>query len=488
MHPLERLSHGTQLKVTKFILQESGTYNPVYSRPYTSRISPYDLDCIANRVSDTRAGNITGVLLAGAASNILSPSVKPANVLPVINGWDTRRIRFMLELSTITSTGAEWLYVYQGYTSHLGVTQQGAVDPTMEFIINSFMKITRVREHTYSGVGVTDIVTESAQVINGRFQSVTGVNFLIRPTDIFSSIQYNHINTAYRYTDPDDSIIDTRLRLGITPKRSKRANALPSSYLASVLDSYILASAFNDYGQRNEDIYDKAKQRCYERSLTDNPLLHRLEGIQGRPDANSFVLGDLMAIDPGAYAVMRYAALGDTAIRQLPHQGQTQYWHGTDRETVISSVLANAIPALMMEVMIQKMVFTATNHSIGGHVIIVVEDVMALTTANISTNIDVFKARLEKEVLYDLSYGNQDLYGIKVSSDVFGDTYIDVSINNGPSIRYTVPSFCDSIMTPVVTSSRNNLEEITNDMEQIMNHVRDANSHVTIPNQYTYVE
>ena len=27
MHPLERLSHGTQLKVTKFILQESGTYN-----------------------------------------------------------------------------------------------------------------------------------------------------------------------------------------------------------------------------------------------------------------------------------------------------------------------------------------------------------------------------------------------------------------------------------------------------------------------------
>lgn len=465
----------SQISVAKLILQATGTYNPVYSRPYQTHVDGDTLNSIIRRVDEAKGTAITGSLFAGVASNILTPSATPQGEIPIHMGWAERRIRFFMEVHVTVNTGAQFIYYFQGYTSHLGVTDSGAIDPRMEFYINSYIRVTRAQQYGPYGTTVRDVVTESAHIINGQVvQQATGQAFGMRPQDIFVGIQSGYLEQAYANHMNSDSFQDYRFMIGNDPLGSRRSNNLPADFIAKVVDTYQSSKQLADFGQGNENIYGKAQNMAVDVSPYENVFIRALSNIKGTHCSTSFTFSDLERLDPNTPRVTNYISLGQTQRAQLHSAGQTEFWNGSNRETLAATTLSNAIPAVMMELMISKLVFRSTNHDTTGQPNTIIIDALSLTNTDITMNLELFKRRLQSEIMFDLTYGNSELYMLEMRVDMFGETSISIAFGGGPMITYTTPSFCDSLLTPVVTMNKENFFGVVNDFETLFNSMSNA--------------
>jgi len=130
----------------------------------------------------------------------------------------------------------------------------------------------------------------------------------------------------------------------------------------------------------------------------------------------------------------------------------------------------------MMDLMINKIFFRSTNHDIGGIMNTVIIDAKSITNADLTQNFELFKRRLEKEILFDITYGNQDLYMLEMNIDLFGETTISLSVGNSPMTVFSTPSFCDSLMTPVITTNKDNFNALIHDFDVITNNIKQSQS------------
>ena len=461
-----------QVSIVRLLLLESGTYNPIFNRPYQSHIDQHTLNEIYNRVDQSGLGRISGSSFAGIASGILIPSATPHTLIPICQGWNERRIRFLMEVNVRLATGSEFTYYFQGYTSHLGVTDTGAVDPSMRFHINSMTRVNRATVQTPFGVQYRDVVTASSQVIDGQAlrQLVPAPSYTLRPMDVFSGIQSNYLSAASaNHMNP--SVYDTRLTVNNESLGSSRANNISTNYLAKVVDSYNVAKTQMDFGQGERDLTAKSYDMVRENMPNENEFLRAIANVQGVLSSSSFTHVDLCKIDPNCVNVTSYVKLGMTQRSALHQAGQTEHWNGSNRETQVATILSNAVPAIMMDALVSKLHFRSTNHDAAGVVNTVIINTMSLTNMDVTPGLEMFKRRLENEVLYDITYGNAELYTLEMNVDLFGETWISVSIGNGPVITYVTPSFCDGLLAPIITQSKDNYFGVVSDLENILNNL-----------------
>jgi len=461
----------TTIRVARMLLQESGTYNPMYTRPYQTHLAPDVLDNVLRRVDQAGSGGISGATLAGVASSMVAPSATPTGEISIPMGWSDRRIRFLMEVHVTVATGAEMIYYFQGYTSHLGVDAHGNIDPQMQFIINSYMRVNRaMRYNSYSQAVMQDVVTESAHIVDGMLvnQTMGGEIFCMRPNDLFAGIQSAYIESAYQNFS-GNTLRDTRYRMSNESMRSNRSNNIAGNYLASVVDTYKNAQQLAEFGQGTQDIYARSQSMSVEASPYENPFIRAISNARGQNCVTSFDIAVLRRIDPNVENVTNYLRMGHTELAQVHQAGQTAFWSGSDATTLAATILSNGVPAVMMDLMISKIFFRSTNNDAGGKVSTIIIDGKSLTSLDMSQNFELFKVRLEKEILFDLTYGNQVLYQLEMSVDLFGETRITIQLDNDSAVTYTTPSFCDSLLTPIITNNRQNFEGVTNDFETLMN-------------------
>ena len=468
-------SGAVTINVAKMFLQETGTYNPMYARPYKVDTSSGQLDTVMNRLNQ-QVGAVSGEAFAGAASNLLSPvaNVNENNLAVIPNGWNDRRIRFVLEVHVTTRTGSTSIYYFQGFTSHAGVSMHGTVDPSMRFYVNSYIRVGRFQQQTPLGVQLVDVVQESAQVLNGQLL-YTGGNEVhrLRPSDLFAGIQQNHLQAA-NYGD----VIDTRTisSRGQESFGNRRTNNMPGNYLASVMNSYNHAQQLSHFGQGNDNILARAQstELGQESMPEENAVLRTLASIQGRRTTVDFSLNDLTAMDPNTPTVTKMSSMSVAARSELHSTGQTAYWNDSTRETVFATQLGNAIPALMMEHFISKLTFSASNKMGMGQSVCQELAATSLTNADMTRYISRLMARIKNEVLFDLSFANQDPYDLVMDVDLLGQTTIDLQMYNNPFVRFSIPSFGDSLISPVYTRDFNQFTGLTNDVEHITNYLKEA--------------
>jgi hypothetical protein len=192
----------TKMQVEQLIMVESGTYNPLYHRPYQSHLDAQMLNTVINRVDQAGTGHITGQLLSGVAGQILSPTatVDASREIAIPHGWQERRIRFVLIVNVQFSLGTENTYYFQGYTNYPGISMGGHIDPQMQFIINSVMVIGKqIANYGPMGYTTMDRLIESYQVVaDPTWHSVTQQTHahLMRPQDVFSGMQSNYLRGA----------------------------------------------------------------------------------------------------------------------------------------------------------------------------------------------------------------------------------------------------------------------------------------------------
>jgi hypothetical protein len=467
------INHIRSLKITNLILQKTGTYNDMYHRPYISHVDQNTLNNLTRRVEDTRGAPISQALFSGLSNEIITPSPTIEGNVAIDNGWSERRLRFILETTSETLTGNTIVQYFQGYTNHDGVGMNGSVDPNMVFYINSFITLNRSFEQSPYGLVAKDVVTESAHVVDGNIVLSNDQDmFVMRPQDIFIGVQSSYLENAYNFIKgPEDSFIDSRLKLRREGVRSNRNNGMPSYYLSNIVNSYQTGMSDLVLGQGPNNAFSKCIELTYEPNIRENGFINSIMGIHGIDNTSTFTIDTLRMIDPDVDRVINYINLGPVGLNKLHSVGQTSYWNASDRETVIATSLANAVPQLLLGYAISKVDLTTTN-GITGSCYTVITNIVGIKNNVTVPTVEAFKMRLGKELLDDLSFNNQEIYNIVLSFDLFGETKISLSLNNGPMYDYTFPSFSDSLLVPVMTPNKDNYSSLVYDFECIMNNIQ----------------
>lgn len=466
---------STRISVRKFSLSETGRYQAQVNRPFDTFIDQGSLEALATRVHDNTSAYTTASTIAGTVGGILQPSAQHMGVVNLPNGWNEKRLRFILEVEVESATGLKYIDYFQGFSDYMGIgdSMNNYIDPNMVFHINTHTSVMVVNEQTPMGVVAREQIKGSNHIINGKLVTANqGMeqSKLIRPQDVFNSIQaYAIADTNYGYGD-GAAVNDTRTLMQGRSNTSKRSNSTATNYLASIVDSYSQGLTTSDMGVGTEDVYARSREYTLDPFCNDIPFIRALSNITSIPGTTSFTMANLISIDPNASNVTSATRQSATSRVSLPEEGMSNYWTGQDMETIMASTLSVAVPTIVSELLFARIAFSVTNGTTNGQVHMEIDpsSVVAMTSADLSRHFNIFQRRLEREVLFDLSYQNQISYAISMDTTWAGDTFIRISVNGGPTIDFVSPTFSDSLLVPTYTANPEHHRHLVHDMQNLI--------------------
>lgn len=493
--PLANMKRG-EVQIRKLIVQQTGDYHPIVHRPINPIMEQSTIEAIAGRAMESTAmgADITGGLLTGLISRSFAPPSQHSGIIHIPNGWGEPRLRFMMEVDYVMSVGQRGTYSFQGYTDHPGFHYTGVgpalFDEHMPWIINSYIKSTERTYWTPDGRVTTQmVVSESAHVIDGAFHvenHETGDVYRMRPQDIITGlITIDRSNDAsqtlfangsplHNPYEPVHHSVNT-MRVGAVP--SARSNDMPTTYAANIINS--VAQGYNnmEIGQTPANALSTARARVFERPLAENVFIHALALASGRPCPTSFSLRELMDIDANANNAIKFIPLAITDILQ-PHTvvgSDTCPWTSNTNESVLATVLASSVPSLMLQNYMTTIGFSCTNDTPDRRMRFDI-----LTTPTFLANLDLrnyipgFMGRLEHEIMFDQSFGNEQTYAVTFVGDIYGESRIGVIIDGGSLTWYATPSFADAKLVTVFTPNNQIYRNALSQFGQIIDHMKPA--------------
>jgi len=452
----------TGLKVAKFLIVQSNTYNDQMARPFTTNVD----QMMVNQFKEaSHGGNYTAGALAGVAGAIIRPQAESSTNIAIPNGWDQRRFRFNMEVELMSQFGASIRQVLTGYTDYPGATNDGqGMDPNMRVYFNNSITLQSSVQMSQFGNVETMRVADASHVLfpnAGRRFSGSEVNMQsMRPEDVMAAISTQAL--------ADPNVVDFRTSMGTSDiKKSRRGNALPAEYMAKTITAIDQAHRLSESVSDHVSVYENARNDVRESLVSQDVFLAVLnQHTQYR--YNGFVTyGELCTLFPEIESVRTMLMPGKTQqAAMVPGRGGSEFWHVPTNETVIATILSHSIPAIMMDCMLTKIVFLATNQTLNGQPDVQIRDAGSFTTGvDMGPYLERFQRRLVTEVLSDITRNNMFGINIAMTCNILGDTMVQVALNGGHAVDYVTPSFCDSLTAPIITSDPLGLTTIAHDVE-----------------------
>lgn len=462
-------------RITKMLMLETGTYNPQYRRPYETNLHGSTLNMFKERL-DT-VDKYVPSLIAGIANQFISPAATPEKQIAIVNGWNERRVQFMMEIEYTYQTGGSTTQVILGYTDHVGITVAGAIDPNMQFYVNSVLQIRNTIQNTPLGSQLYTSVSDSSHVLidnnwGGIYSEQSDQR--MRPEDVFSTMSRTHLVNL-------GGVSDYRSTNNNMPAKSSRKNNLAANYASDILSNYKQASLSEEFGQGNNEILNTARGYVGEQVAARDPFLSAMAGIQGQPLGNTFTFDNLRRLDPNVDNVTHVNLMLPTQQATAHQAGQTADWGGTTRETQVATILSQSVPSLLMELALTKITFRSTNRDFSNAVNTQVFNPGGFSNNDQSNSLRIFIARLEHEILKDISFDNQVDYAIEMHVDLLGETWIKLSMDGKAFVDYVTPSFCDALTVPVLTAVDQVSVNLASDFQLLAGELSNSNSSYNNP-------
>ena len=466
--------NSRQMRITRLIFTETGTYNDAFNRPYKSDLSPYTLSQMQEA---TRGGErFSAQALAGVAGQILRPSAQAEGTVSIVNGWDTRRLRFMMEIEHTSFGGMRNVQFVSGYTDYVGVSlQSNAIDPNMRLYLNQSIMTRQSQVMTPVGLNSQLLVSSTDHLLTGQYapsvRSLGASTHLMRPQDVFDI----SASTVFPHVQPGTEVFDLRTTFaGTTPVRpSRRSNGSAPVYLSKVMESNSIAMANADEDFDLSKLYNKASEQVRENLMSANAFIAALDRQTSFGEEVSVTYGELCRMQPGLDDIVVVSLNRGVTRNDVHARGSTEHWHGSNNETVCATILSNSVPALMADLMLTGVAFMATNQTIGGagmHVQLLGATSFA-QGLDLSPYLQMFTQRLINEVLADLTMNNMMDVALTCQFDMLGETIIDISLQGQPSVRFTTPSFADAMLVPVITNNHQVLATLASDITNLLDNL-----------------
>lgn len=466
-----------RMKINMLVIQETGTYNPMFRRPYETVADGNVVKMFSQQLEG--AADITPALVAGITNEFIKPTAAPEKkiVLPG-EDWDRPRLQFFMEVSYTDPLGGELIEYVQGHSEYFGLSPvTSAIDPQMKFFVNSVSKMRVNNYPTPFGNQQTGSIIDSSHVLMSQdFNSVLNQHDTrMRPQDIFTTMTRSHIKPKH------GTLVDSRTSLMNAPLMSRRTNALTTNYVADVLRGYKHAQTNDQYGQAEAEVLTTARGNVAETLSSRDFFLMSLQNVEGHgPISNWFTYNDLLQMDSTLPQRTFKTKLGITEKAQMSHAGLTAHWDGRDIMTVKAVELSQQVPALMMECGLQVLTLISSNDYPDTQPRTSVQDV-----DSIAKGMDLdgpghrFIHDFNTKILRDWSFNNQVRFNVLMECDLFGETRLRLSFNGEPPTDFVTPSFCDALMVPVLTGNTQHALDVANDFYTLTSIVKNDESYGT---------
>ncbi len=486
----------SELYIRKLVLRESGTYNPQFARSYETHLQASSVNALVEKASEVGNKAFSPTALSGLASNMISISAAPEsnNPLGIKNGWGSARLLFFMDVWVKDISGAQTEYFIQGYTDYSGLSLQSkSLDPQMVFYINNIVT-SRIIEN-----GPPSFIDNNHLLHNSKSFNESPM-FVMRPEDVYKMLTSSSFARTMHDTGSNmPAVYDNRYNLGRNPHMSKRTNSIASNYTSKLLTGFVTASNLADPVANPTDTYDAATNYVGENNVSLNPFLSALARQRSSGViAGEFTWSNLLALQPElnnpSNPILVVAVSGPTQMNQSHQAGSTASWASASIETKYAATISQAVPALMLECMLYQVSFSCNNmmniDTAGfSGIYTVMTNAMSMSGGATVPDIERFRTRLEFEVLKDISYNNQQKFNLTVKSSVFGETWVSIQIDGGPQYDFVTPTFCDGIITPVVTQDYKKLDSMATGIDNLVSQISDATQYgnerttFTVPGQ-----
>lgn len=479
-----------QVDIVQFLMVETGTYNDSYLRPYQSVFNG-TIQRLFEEATDN-GNNLSSASLAGVAGSILQPTTRAGRRADIANGFDTRRFRFIIvaECGIPGNSGAPIREYITGYTDHADVSISGELDQMMQLRFNTSMiaRSLEVRDHgvrrtIQQPVNSSHILTAGdvgasrrGDRSNSRFRPGRSDDSLclLTPMDVLGQM----LHSEY----PDDEIIDPRAAIrGDVIRKSRRSNGLATNYLERTLRGVSEARRQIDAdvgslitgGGSSGSAYANARAMpgVKEDAVSADRFMMYLDANTHYGEDHYITLGEMLRLFTGLDRIMNIRPLTTPQRQALPSRGSSEYWDTEGPETLVATVLGFSIPGLMMDYLITKYAFYASNDTITGDFIFeeIDGDSIPCAGTDLTPSLEAIQSRILREVLPDLTHQNNCTLQVWMRVDILGDTTMTIIYNNDQDVDFIMPSFADALFAPVISEHDDNLIDLSSTLLSLTN-------------------
>ena len=448
-----------KLELVKLELREVGGYRPMYHRPYTAHLNPGTLSRLEQLIAGKHHGEIQPEMMADFATKLVSPAKQPSQEVFIPNGWAAARWVFMLEVLCTSKFGHSSTYYFQGYSTEAKRQSSGQADLETCFIINAFTQVNHPPLRQASAFHAKDKVAASWSVLSKLtpMENLKDADYLLRPLDIARHIGLDPIKQEYGSA----SIVDTRGMLTSIGTAVSRNLAIPSHYVARLADGYVAGKEAEAFFDQEDEFFasthfDFTEQHLVEPHLLENPFIRQVASTRDSLNPCRFTLADLETLQPGFLTSNRVV---EPASDLLPNRANEEYgtgasWYQNTENSWAAALLSQAIPALMAKVGIEEIRFSISSHDPNKVGVMDIRSAWSRFDVDITDCVRTFEEQFISEILMDMTNGNQIPYSFNVSINTMGESWLLISYGGAHAEEYLVPTFCDSLFSPMVTPSQ----------------------------------
>ena len=474
-------------RILRLLIIESGAYHDMWRRTYVTDWGGEVQQALDEKLSGLT--QFTASNVAPVAGKFLKVNAAPEKQIVIPNGMGSRRFRFMMMVEITDLTGIRTIEILTGYSdamdlsngmANFGTQMSNQINPDLVFNINSIMQIAETVEHTPSGRQTIRTMVDNSHLLfdkHGKGMAGNAREDFVRPEDIFSIMSLNSIPG-----DVSRESYDARTVMSPRPVKSRRANGVAANYMANVMESHNAAWVEQQLGGAEQGLYAAALGNAAEKVATTDPFLAILKQIRGRQYVEGvFTLRNLEMIDPSALnnrQITRTTVLSPAERQTTDARVGTERWDGSGLEQQWATILSQAVPAIMMDLALLGIQFSATNRAFLGapHVVGITGHQGIEENVNLSRNLMVFEKRIISELLTDLSRNGLIDYHIEMFVDILDELRIRISIQGKPHIPFKAATFCDALTVPILTNNRGLASTLANDFELMHNQIISSKS------------
>lgn len=487
---------NTQIRVELFIMAQTGSYQEQTIRPFKTNVSQRVINSLQEA---TQLGNRLGVAAVNAlASEVIQPSANIEGFVGIPEGWTSRRFRFIMRVVETQPFMAneKTIRILFGYSDHSDVSHGGLLDPNSRIYFNSE---TTIRDKITQGVNgpvrqafvqaANQIITPMRIMNAGRTADALNTH-MIRPEDVFNLREASLVSdmAAQNIQGGIDLTYDTRALSGVGAfQLSRRRDTSPTRYVADTLGSLqhavkenqMMQTGYISNSSLGTNVMSEAGARAANTTVNSDAFLAKLRDHASYMERGYVTLSDLIGLFPevGDFQnVTRYALDDGRSIRRVTHAQDSEHWRGADKTSIAASLIAQVVPAIMMDNFIRNISFAVTNSMVPGQYAMTIQPEL---TRSIVDEIDMvgyiqeFERRLIIDALNSITFGGQIPFHIAVMSDLAGDSIINISLDGEPMVQYVAPTFTDSLFSPMVSTQLDAAMKVSNDMIAIATEVLD---------------
>lgn len=499
-----RFPHGgnTEIRVESVLFVPTGTYNTQFRRPWVTNYTVENATAVHDAVASAyRQHNIAKaqgqihaeskytvdpMTLAGVSGSFIQPSaVAEAQAYAnLAGGWGEQAGRFMMSLwikkhEAVTPTR----YVLIGYTNYLGFTQMN-VDPAMELTINTIFEVRDVQVNDQYGPRIESQMIQVNQVLldphfTGPDQAAT---IRMRPFEVATSLARLHdpLLSAQGVTT-----VDTRDIQSGTPTLSNQHHTNPNDYMANVISGLVNGFDLSRQTGRTgaKEPYHAAARELRDPSAQKDPFIMAISRAVGNGNITStFRWRDLLRIDPGAerdgvcFIQWRDRMQFLGSIGENMHTaGETSNWNGQDYPTQVAVQIANMIPSMMVDLGLRRIDIYAANVNAGQPFCAATNGIGVVQGVNLAPQQQALSTLFFQQCVLPMTFNGGILYDISVQADLFGEIVIKLRLDANPAYTYVQPAYCSSAMTPVLTTRRDTLDNLSQAFNNLQKEALPAN-------------